>query len=318
MTQTTIDPKNHKDSVFRILFDDPKELLALYNALNGSNYDNVDDIEINTIEDSTYMKVKNDVSFIFNNELNIFEHQSTPCPNMPLRNLFYVAKLLKDLTDEKDLDVYRNTMVKVPAPKFYVFYNGTDPAPDKEIYRLSDQFEKFNGSPDLELIVTALNINEGRNPDLMAACKSLREYSIFVALVRKYIKEAASKDDKTSKEERVKASVEKAIKECIEKGILCEFFQEHREEVVEKVMWDYNEELHYQNVAKENFDEGVEKGKMLNIIEQVCKKIKKGLDAKTIADQVELPIDQAEAIIKVAKKHAPEYDAEKIYNDLSK
>ena len=79
-------------------------------------------------------------------------------------------------------------------------------------------------------------------------------------------------------------------------------------------MWDYDEELHNKTLL----EEGVEKGKLLNTIELVCNKIRIGLDAKTIADQLGLPIDRVEAIIKVAKKHAPEYDAEKIYDDLTK
>ena len=265
------------------------------------------------------MKVKNDVSFIFNNQLYLFEHQSTPCPNMPLRDLLYVAKLYKNLTAQKKLDVYGSSMIKIPAPKFYVFYNGTNPSPDKEIYRLSDQFENNNDSPDLELVVTALNINEGRNPELMSACKSLKEYSIFVALVRKYIKEAASEEgDEIPSEECTVSSVEKAINECIDNDILREFFLEHRKEVVELIIWDYDEELHNKTLLEEGFEKGFEKGEMLTIIRQVCEKIKKGLDAKTIADQVELPIDRVEAIIKVAEKHAPEYDAEKIYDDLTK
>ena len=247
MPSNSITSPKYKDSVFRMLFNDKKELLSLYNALNNSNHTNPDDIIINTIGDSTFLKVKNDVSFIFNYELNVFEHQSTPCPNMPLRDLFYVAKLLKKITQEDDL--YASKLVKIPTPKFYVFYNGTEPLPDEKIYRLSEQFEKQTATPDIELTVTVLNINEGNNQKLMAACNTLKSYSIFVSLVRKYIKEIPKDID--DKEEEIKAAINHAIQDCIDQDILKAFFEKHRREVQDMTYWDYNEELHNKTIANE-------------------------------------------------------------------
>ena len=247
MPSNSITSPKYKDSVFRMLFNDKKELLSLYNALNNSNHTNPDDIIINTIGDSTFLKVKNDVSFIFNYELNVFEHQSTPCPNMPLRDLFYVAKLLKKITQEDDL--YASKLVKIPTPKFYVFYNGTEPLPDEKIYRLSEQFEKQTVTPDIELTVTVLNINEGNNKKLMAACNTLKSYSIFVSLVRKYIKEIPKDID--DKEEEIKSAINHAIQDCIDQDILKAFFEKHRREVQDMTYWDYNEELHNKTIATE-------------------------------------------------------------------
>ena len=247
MPSNSITSPKYKDSVFRMLFNDKKELLSLYNALNNSNHTNPDDIIINTIGDSTFLKVKNDVSFIFNYELNVFEHQSTPCPNMPLRDLFYVAKLLKKITQEDDL--YASKLVKIPTPKFYVFYNGTEPLPDEKIYRLSEQFEKQTATPDIELTVTVLNINEGNNPKLMDACNTLKSYSIFVSLVRKYIKEIPKDID--DKEEEIKTAINHAIQDCIDQDILKAFFEKHRREVQDMTYWDYNEELHNKTIATE-------------------------------------------------------------------
>ncbi|WP_051154890.1 hypothetical protein [Butyrivibrio sp. NC2007] len=247
MPSNSITSPKYKDSVFRMLFNDKKELLSLYNALNNSNHTNPDDIIINTIGDSTFLKVKNDVSFIFNYELNVFEHQSTPCPNMPLRDLFYVAKLLKKITQEDDL--YASKLVKIPTPKFYVFYNGTEPLPDEKIYRLSEQFEKQTATPDIELTVTVLNINEGNNQKLMDACNTLKSYSIFVSLVRKYIKEIPKDID--DKEEEIKSAINHAIQDCIDQDILKAFFEKHRREVQDMTYWDYNEELHNKTIATE-------------------------------------------------------------------
>ena len=247
MPSNSITSPKYKDSVFRMLFNDKKELLSLYNALNNSNHTNPDDIIINTIGDSTFLKVKNDVSFIFNYELNVFEHQSTPCPNMPLRDLFYVAKLLKKITQEDDL--YASKLVKIPTPKFYVFYNGTEPLPDEKIYRLSEQFEKQTATPDIELTVTVLNINEGNNQKLMDACNTLKSYSIFVSLVRKYLKEIPKDID--DKEEEIKSAINHAIQDCIDQDILKAFFEKHRREVQDMTYWDYNEELHNKTIATE-------------------------------------------------------------------
>ena len=253
---STIETPKYKDTVFRLLFNSKKELLSLYNALNGTSYTNEDDLTINTLGDSAFIKVKNDVSFIFNFELNIFEHQSTLCPNMPLRDLFYVAKLLKKITAEDDL--YSSKAIRIPAPRFYVFYNGTDPMPDKKIYRLSEQFEKPVAEPDLELTVTMLNINEGHNPDIMKVCTALKEYSIFVSTVRQYTKEIPK--DAEDRDAAVKEAITKAIDKCIEDGILSEFLTQHRSKVVEVCMWDYNEELHSKTMKKESFDEGYDTG----------------------------------------------------------
>ena len=251
-----IENKNYRDTVFRMLFNNKKELLSLYNALNNTSYTNEDDLIINTIGDSTFMKVKNDVSFIFNSQLNIFEHQSSPCPNMPLRDLFYVAKLLKKITNEED--IYTNRVIKIPAPRFFVFYNGTSPIEDRMIYKLSEQFETSVLEPELELIVTALNINYGHNKELMEACNTLKEYSLFVSAVRKYIKEIPK--DVYDRNEAVSKEISNAIDNCISNGILSDFLIIHRAKVQEASMWDYNEELHLKNVKKEGYEEGYGSG----------------------------------------------------------
>ena len=177
---------------------------------------------------------------------------------MPLRDLFYVAKLLKKITQEDDL--YSSKPVKIPTPKFYVFYNGTEPLPDEKIYRLSEQFEKQTDTPDIELTVTILNINEGSNLKLMEACDTLKSYSIFVALVRKYIKEIPKDTD--DKEEEIKAAINHAIQDCIDQNILTAFFEMHKGEVRDMTYWDYNEELHNKTIATEATEKATIKAAM--------------------------------------------------------
>ena len=92
----TIVNKEHKDRLFTLLFgrnENRAWTLELYNAINGSNYDRPEDIEITTMDDVLYMGMKNDVSYILNEFMNVYEQQSTYNPNMPLRQLMYVGRL---------------------------------------------------------------------------------------------------------------------------------------------------------------------------------------------------------------------------------
>ena len=116
--------RKYKDTLFRLLFSERKHLLSLYNAVNETNYTNEEDLEINTLENVIYLKMKNDISFLFGFSLNLYEHQSSVNPNMPLRDLFYVADLLQKIVKDKNL--YSSCLVGIPTPKFVMFYNGTD------------------------------------------------------------------------------------------------------------------------------------------------------------------------------------------------
>ena len=83
----------------------------------------------------------------------------------------------------------------------------------------------------------------------MAACNTLKSYSIFLSLVRKYIKEIPKDID--DKEEEIKSAINHAIQDCIDQGILKAFFEKHRKEVQDMTYWDYNEELHNKTIATE-------------------------------------------------------------------
>ena len=176
----------HKDRVFKFLFGNPdnKEwTLALYNAINDSSYDNPDDIQFNTIEDAVYLGMKNDVSFIIVDELNLWEHQSTFNPNMPMRFFLYAAKLYEKYIASSEYYVYSSTLQPAPCPKCICFYNGTREHPERQILKLSDA---FCGESDIEVIVTMLNINYGKNKALMEACAPLNEYAWLVDTIRRY------------------------------------------------------------------------------------------------------------------------------------
>ena len=82
-----------------MLYSDKKELLELYNAVNGTEYEDSEQLEINTLENAIYMSMQNDVSFIIEMWLNLYEHQSTYSTNLPIRYLLYVADVYSDYTN---------------------------------------------------------------------------------------------------------------------------------------------------------------------------------------------------------------------------
>ena len=68
--------RNYKDSTFKLFFNDKKALLDLYNAINKTHYTNPDDLIINTLDNAIFLGMVNDLSFIIDTTLNIYEHQS--------------------------------------------------------------------------------------------------------------------------------------------------------------------------------------------------------------------------------------------------
>ena len=207
--------RKYKDTVFRMLFTDRDNLLSLYNAVNGSSYEDPDALEIVTLENAIYMGMKNDLAFIVDTGLFLYEHQSTYNPNMPLRDLFYIAGEYQKLVDHRSL--YASTLQKIPAPSFLVFYNGSERKEDSWVSYLSESYENLTEEPNLELKVITLNINEGHNSQLMEQCQILREYAQYVAKVREYAR-------RTELDE----AVELAVNDCIQSGILAEFLRKNK------------------------------------------------------------------------------------------
>ena len=244
--------RKYKDTIFRMLFSDKKNLLSLYNALNGKNYSDCDQLEIVTLENAIYMSMKNDLAFILDLALFLWEHQSTYNPNIPLRDLMYIAKEYEKYIKEKGISLYSNRQQKIPAPQFIVFYNGNRNIGERMEHRLSDAYETSNGEPALELKVLVININEGYNQKLMESCQILKEYAQYVSKVRTYKKTL-----------KLNEAVEKAVEECIQEGILREFFLKHRAEVVAMSIFEYDREWEEEILRKEEFEAGKELGEQL-------------------------------------------------------
>ena len=259
--------RKYKDTVFRMLFSDRERLLELYNAVAGKHYDSADALEIVTLENAVYMGMKNDLAFLLSTNIYLYEHQSTVNPNMPLRDLFYISSEYSELVELKSL--YSSSLIKIPTPNFVVFYNGDEDMDDVSEYRLSDAFMTPIENPALELRVTVLNVNYGRNVKLMEQCESLREYAQYVAMVRKYKQETGSLDD----------GVKLAIDQCISNGILAEFLRKNRSEVEMTSIFEYNKEEEDKKLYQAGVEQGIDLG-----IERNRKEIASALAGQNMPD----------------------------------
>ena len=253
----------YKDRMFRLIFREKAELLGLYNAVNQTNYKNPEDLIVNTLEQAIYMGMRNDVSFIIDARMSLYEHQSTNNPNMPLRALFYVSDLYSGMIRESH--IYGKTLVRISTPKFVVFYNGVEKAPERQILRLSDAYEIQDEDKELELKVLVLNINEGYNSELKETCRTLRDYMYYVDVVRGYAQQMP-----------IEQAVDKAIDECIKDDVLAEFLRKNRAEAMKVSIYEYDEEEHMNLVRQEGRKEGIQEGRKEGIREGIQEGIQDG------------------------------------------
>ena len=288
----------YKSTLFAMLFGDRENLLELYNAMSGKHYDAPELLEINTLENAIYMSMKNDVSFIIDGRLSLYEHQSTYSPNLPLRFLFYVSSLYSGVT--KDENLYGTKPVKIPLPKFVIFYNGEEERPEQEILKLSDLYTAKDNGIDLELKALFLNINGDHNSSLKKACRTLREYAVFTDKMREHIRT-----------ENIETAAERTIEDCIRAGILKDFLMKHRSEVKTMSIFEYDQEKHLRMERKEAWEEGkaagvaegrdaglaegreaglaegIEKGWTAGLAKLIQKKLEKGYTLAQIAEMLE-------------------------------
>ena len=275
--------RNHKDNVFCLLYRDRKNLLSLYNAMNGTDYRKEEELEVVTLEEAICIKIRNDAAFVVDSRLNMYEQQASVNPNMPLRDLYYVTEELKKIAPPGKL--HRTTKVKIPAPRFVVFYNGMTKQPEKQVYRLSDLFFREKEEPEIELKVTVININQGYNRELLERCESLKGYTIFVKKAR----------DKKASGLKTEEAVRQAVDECISEGILTEFFKENREEIVEMSVYEFDQEV-YDEVLRED-------GEMIGTLKAI----------ENLMDTLKWTAEQAMEALKI-----PKTDQKKFMEELSR
>lgn len=276
--------RQYKDRLFKYIFGNPEKkqwALSLYNAMNGTDYTNPEKLEFNTIGEAVYMGMKNDVSFLISSEMNLWEQQSTFNPNMPMRMFFYAAKLYDKYTQASDYYIYSSTLQKIPKPVCVCFYNGSQEEPERQVLKLSDAYD---GDGDIEVKVTVLNINYGKNKKLMDSCKQLREYAWLVDAVRR----------NQSNEMNLDAAVDNALQEMSDSFSIKSFLLENRAEVKGMLITEYNEQKEFAKERQEGRNEMAE--------EIAATMLDNGYDISEVAKISKLPESTVKKIANKRKK----------------
>ncbi len=236
-----------KDVVFRLIFAKNKEaLLELYNALNGTDYTDVNDLIVATLDNASYVSMKNDLAFLLAGTINMYEHQSTVNPNMPVRFLIYLAQEYQMLIEQTDKSLYGSELISLPTPQCIVFYNGTKDAADEQQLCLSSAFCNKDVEPAAEIVVKVININYGHNINLMQGCDLLSQYAKFIEITREYSRNSS---------DRIKAMNE-AIDDCIAQGILEDVLKKHRSQVLGSLLEEFDEKKYATTLREEGREEG--------------------------------------------------------------
>ena len=263
--------RTFKSTLFIMLFEDRKNLLELYNAITGKHYADPELLEINTLENAIYMSMKNDVSFLIDGRLSLYEHQSTKNPNLPLRFLLYISHLYSRLTVKANL--YGERIVQIPAPEFIIFYNGKDEMPERQLLKLSDMYSVKEEKPKLELEATLLNISGTNNRKLKDACRTLRDYAIYTDKIRTYTETM-----------ELPEAVDRAINECIEEDVLRDFLMEHKAEARAMSIFEYDQERHMQQEREAGIEKGRRQGEEQLLRRLVQKNLARGMSIPEIAE----------------------------------
>ena len=250
--------RQYQDRLFKAIFGRQEHkdwLLSLYNALNGSSYTDPSAIEINTIEGIIYVTMKNDISFLIDSQLNLYEQQSSYNPNMPLRGLMYFAELYQKHLTKQDRDLFTTALVKIPTPNFVVFYNGSRDMPDVTKLRLSEAFEIPAENGDFEWTATMLNINAGRNKTLLQKCKPLYHYSCYVDRVKTNVRSGMTKEN----------AVSEAVNFAIQNDFLDGYFKIQKAEVLNMSLTEFDQEAYDRHRFNEGKEAGIAEGKEIGI-----------------------------------------------------
>ena len=271
--------KEYKDRLFKAIFGRDTEQskrwrLDLYNALNDSNYTDPDALELNTIENVIYIKMYNDVSFLIDSQMTLYEQQSSPNPNMPMRGLIYLAELYQKHIAKEGKKLISEQLIKIPNPNFVVFYNGRQVRPEQYDLKLSDAFIHEDKSGRFEWTAHVININENRNLSLQKKCKSLYDYIQFTSR----IKENKDKGMPTEK------AIDEAIDWASQHNLLEGYIREQKAEVRMTLLTEYDEEASIRGWLRD----GVIQGKL----EDAANMLKKKYPTSDISEITGLPLEQ--------------------------
>ena len=256
--------------------------LDLYNALNGTNYTDPDALKLNTIENVIFVTMYNDVSFLVDSQMTLYEQQSRPNANMPLRGLFYFSQLYQRFISDNKLDLHRSSLIKIPNPRFVVFYNGEPGRAERYEMRLSNAFEQKDGSGKFEWTADVININTGMNESLVKKCKPLYDYVRLVGRI------SANQGN----DMEIGQAVREAVEWACEQDLLDGFVREQKENIIGMCLTEFNEEIAIRNWREDGIIEGRAEGAQQKAVETARNMLKKNYKIPDIAEITGLPIEQ--------------------------
>ena len=299
-----------KNSVFVDLFyeDESAEAneIALFNAIHNQPLPDGTKIRKFRVDNTIYMNFQNDISFDAGGKVIVFgEHQSTVNENMPLRSLLYIGRAYERIVPPRSR--YKKKLVPLPTPEFYTFYNGKEKWQKEQELRLSDAYIVKENEPSLELKVKVINIRPEEHHEILEKCQVLKEYSQFMDTVQSYQLSGADEPYK------------KAIKECIEKGILADYLRRKGGEVINMLLDEYDYETDIEVQREEAYqigeqaglnkgrEEGRKEGRKEGTLQKICsliqKKLEKGKTISEIADDLEDTEENISHLIKEFHLH---------------
>jgi len=274
-TDSSKTSRQYKDTVFRTLFCDDKRFLELYNAVADDNYP--EDTSVTPCPSNSLLARFNDLAACIDSQLIVFfEHQSSLSKNMALRLLPYVTDALYSHIVDKD-KLYGSAQVIIPAPKFFILYNGEQPLKDR-VVRLSDSFAIKDAEPSLELTAEIIDINLGSGEAALNRSPSLQGYSYLVAEVRKNLLSGMARDN----------AIVAAIDSCISQDVLQPFLTEHYLEVAKMLNNEYDAEAERRVLKQEGHQEGVQEGRQegrQEILDMLTKLLQEGMSPEAAIEK---------------------------------
>lgn len=301
MTQTRENSESftvqHKiyDSLFIAVFGKDSERskrwrLELYNALNNTNYTDPDALMLNTLDNVLFIKMHNDVSFLVDSQMTLFEHQRTTNQNMPLRGFFYFSQLYHKFLINAEEQLTSSTLIKIPNPNYVVFYNGDTIRDEDYELKLSDAFMQEDKSGRYEWTARVLNINKDYNIPLQKKCKSLYDYIQFTSRIKQ------NRDNGMQTEK----AVDEAIEWASEQNLLEGYIREQKAEVKMTLLTEFNEELSIKGWLRD----GIIQGKQEKAIEAARNFYANNVPIEVIAKSLKMP---EEEVRKIVSEPAPEH-----------
>lgn len=280
--------KGVKNSLFVDLFYEDESAeendIALYNALHQEPLPKGTEIQKIRVENVLYLNFKNDISFGAGGKVLILgEHQSTINGNMPLRCLMYIGRIYEQLIPVRNR--YKKRITPIPKPEFYTFYNGKEPW-EQEVLKLSDAYMVQDFAPMLELSVKVINISPKEKHEILDKCKILKEYGEFIDTMNRF------------QEEGLPDACQRAVEECIKKGILEDYLRRKGSEVVNMLIAEYDYDMDIEVQREEAFEEGMEKG-IEKLLEAYCEcGFSREEAQKRVAEKFSLGKEEAEKYMK--------------------